>query len=353
VRRVLGIVSVYCVTLALAAWGGVHAWGDAADKAGEELYPYRTIVRRQLAPRKRDKRPSTRSLVWLGDSTMLGLRGLSYPQLLEPTLSLAGVRSRVVGWLGMDFYDYYFLTPAILRELRPDVLVLVAHLRLFAPLRPAGDPAESRPSMNDLASFLGPDELLPALRLPLAEHELTIPRLVLIQSLRFPFVEQLLRWFEGGRDLAAGASTLEGLGPPQHDRGPLAGFAFMRMILDDTDVEVTPSHPIVRMMQATIRYAVAHGTCVLVVGTPIPYEALVRTRGGYDAARYAGRFTVLRAAVETSGGIFLDAHDALHTNEFVDMGGHFSPDGAAHMTRLVGDVVRPLALHGCPTLPTS
>jgi hypothetical protein len=346
-RRVLGIVSVYSAALALAAWAAIRAWGVDADRAGRDVYPYRAIVAKQLAAWRPPVRPSERTVVWLGDSTVLGLRGISYPQVLEPTLRAAGIRTRIVGWLGMDFYGYYFLTTTIVRELRPDVLVVVAHLRLFAPLRSPRSRADDRPGMNDLASYLGPAELPAALGLPLAAHDLTVPRLLLTQSLRLSPVEQAHRWFEGGRRLATDATVLDGLGPRELNRGHLAGLTFMRMILEDSDVEVTPDHPIVETMAATVRYAAERGVCVLVVGTPLPYEAMARRRDGYNADVYARRFGVLRVAVEASGGAFLDAHEALRSEEFVDVGGHFSPAGAEHMARLVGDGVRETALHGC------
>ena len=348
-HRVVTIVVVYLATLGLVAWAGVRHFGAAADEEGGGRYAHRPFVHKQLAPWSAfDQGATQRSLVWLGDSTILGFKGPSYANALSQTLRPQGVRSRILGWLGMDFYGYYFLTTAVMERLHPDVLVLIAHLRLFAPRRTLEieGPFVERPTFSDLASVLEPAALVETPGLPLAERGLTPPRLALAQALRSARVEQLFRWWEGGRVLANRAVAFAILGPPQPGGSLMTKVAAVRVALAESDVEVTPAQPIVRMMGAAVRHAVRRGACVVVIGTPLPHETMAHTVG-YDAERYARRFAVLRRVVEENGGTFVDLHEALGAAEFSDTAGHFTQAGADHMALLAGDVVRAAALEGC------
>src|SRR5690242_5862720 len=131
-RRVTVIVGVWLGLLLAAVAGYVQVEGDAAVARGLDRYVYRESLKRQLA-RTSGTPPD---VVWLGDSTMLGLIRPSYPQLLGGVLP--DVPSRVIGFLGADFYTYYPCVGALLAVHHPAVLVLVAHLRLFR--HPSEDP---------------------------------------------------------------------------------------------------------------------------------------------------------------------------------------------------------------------
>jgi hypothetical protein len=77
----------------------------------------------------------------------------------------------------------------------------------------------------------------------------------------------------------------------------------------------------------------------LVIASPIPYEPL-RDLGWYDPEVYARRFAAMRNAVEAEGGTFLDLHEALASDGFLDKGGHTNEVGTRWLAELIEPVVR-------------
>lgn len=324
-RRASVIVGVCIATTAVAAGAFSCAFGTRAMARGRGLYDYRLGLERQLAAAAA-VRPQ---VVWLGDSTVLGLRDVSYPQVIarrHPEL-----RSTVIGALGADPYFEYFAMNGVV-ALHPAVIVLVAHLRLFDD--PRRDPARMRTTRNDLASLLPTAELPKALGLPLAERGLTIPRLLLTRSLRFEEGERALYFLEGARALVADAAWRGANEPPR--RAPR--LRLVTLALAASDVPVTRGHPAVRMLAASAARACEAGISVIVVATPIPFEAM-RGSVGYEPALYAARFAAIGAAVEEEGAIFLDLHEALPAAAFVDPVGHFGADGAERLADLIEPVL--------------
>src|SRR5689334_5769279 len=126
-RRVAVIVGTWLALVVGIAVGACHYDDGAAAGTGWSRYGYREILKKQIRKLSRS-RPG---VVWLGDSTMLGLRRPSYPQLLQGVQPDVG--SRVIGFIGSDFFTYYPVVGHLLTVHRPAVLVMVAHLRLFRP----------------------------------------------------------------------------------------------------------------------------------------------------------------------------------------------------------------------------
>lgn len=303
------------------AWGYVALEGDRALARGRRRYLYRHSLARQL----RDALRARPEVVWLGDSTILGVRDRSYPQIVRG--AVAKTPSAVIGYLGCDFFTYYPVVAGLLAEHRPAVLVMVAHLRLFG----------ARGSRNDLASLI-PNEGIPhAARLPFATRSLTLPRLLLTRVLRWDAGEQALYVFEGGRVHVADVA-MPWLGPKKF-APPSGGLRELGVALAASDVEVGPNHPTVRMMAGTITLARDSGVHVVIVGTPIPFEAM-RNSVGYDPVVYARRFAVLRRAAEAAGAVYVDLHEALPMERFRDAVGHFDEAGAT----LLADRLRPVVI---------
>jgi hypothetical protein len=160
--------------------------------------------------------------------------------------------------------------------------------------------------------------------LPLAARGMTIPRVLLARLLRYPWVEDALYVADGAQALVSEAE-IPWLGSTAAELPN--NLAMLRFGLAASDVAVTPRHPVVRMMAATVALARRAGVRVIVVGTPIPFEGMRRTPG-YDPALYEARFRTLAVSVERAGGVFVDLHDALAAQFFQDAVGHFDAAGA-------------------------
>jgi hypothetical protein len=329
-RRVAAIVGVWLAIVVGVGLGAYQYESGAAASHGWTMYGYREILKKQIRKTSR----SQPGVVWLGDSTMLGLRRPSYPQLLQGVLP--EVPSRVLGFIGSDFFTYYPVVGELLGIHRPAVLVMVAHLRLFR--QPAEDPTGYSTNRNDLFSMIPTAELPRAVTLPFAARSVSLPRLLLIRLLRYQWVERYFYFLEGAHALVA-ETEIPWLGPSTFDY-PGSGFTAIGFALMASNVSVTRTHPTVRLMEATVRLAREAGVRVIVIGTPIPFESM-SDRDGYDPAVYAARFAVLRAAVERAGGVFVDLHEALPRERFLDPVGHFDVAGA----RLLAERIRPVVAH--------
>src|SRR5258705_7795916 len=107
-RRVAVIVATWLVLVVGVAVGSYRFESGAASSAGWSLYGYRELLKKQIRKTSR----SLAGVVWLGDSTMLGLRLTSYPQMLQGVLP--DVQSRVLGFIGSDYFTYYPIVGALL-----------------------------------------------------------------------------------------------------------------------------------------------------------------------------------------------------------------------------------------------
>jgi hypothetical protein len=321
--------------LALVAAGviAVRHFGDDALHAGRNLYRHRIMLEGATWPRIEDGP----LLVWMGDSTILDDKGPSYPQLIDERLRTDHIASRVVANVGLDFYHYYFLMGRVL-ALRPDVVVLVAHLRVFNLRR--FELAGNTQQFDDLASMIPASELWRALGLPLHARGISAPGLLLMRLFGYEGGERALYLVEGLRFMFQEADFWPAL---EVDEAPrtrwLRGMQSLAVTLQSYDVPLGRRQPVVRMMGATVRMSTAAGVRTLVVGSPIPYGAM-GLRGWYDPADYVRRFAVLRAVVEENGGSFVDLHEALAREEFIDGAGHYNAAGAHHVADLVEPVVR-------------
>jgi hypothetical protein len=327
-RRVTVIVGLWLAIVVAAGIGGYNFENGAASTAGWNRYGYREVLKKQIRKTARS-RPG---VIWLGDSTMLGLRRPSYPQILDGVVP--EVTSRVLGFIGSDFFTYYPVVAQLVTIHRPGVLVMVAHLRLFR--QPAEAPGGYATTRNDLVSMIPTAELPRALGLPFAARGVSIPRLLLARLLRYEPIERFFYFLEGAHALVAEADV-PWLGPNRRD-DPMGGIRLVALALAESDVSITREHPTVRMMEATVRLAHEAGVHVIVVGTPVPFENM-RETVGYDTALYNARFATLRAAVEDAGGMFVDLHDALLRDEFIDPVGHFTVAGAEKLAERLRPIV--------------
>ena len=327
-RRVAVIVTSWLVLVVGIAVGSYRFESGAASSAGWSVYAYREILKKQIRKTSRS-RPG---VVWLGDSTMLGLRRTSYPQMLQGVLP--DVQSRVLGFIGSDYFTYYPIVGELLTVHRPAVLVMVAHLRLFR--QPAEDLTGFSKNRNDLFSMIPTAELPRAVTLPFAVRGVSVPRLLLTRLLRYEPIERFFYFLEGAHAFFANAQV-DWLGPNKFEY-PASALRALGIALTGSDVAISRQHPTVRMMEATVRLAHEAGVHVIVVATPIPYESM-RDSFGYDDAVYAARFAILRDAVEDAGGVFVDLHEALTHDLFVDPVGHFSVAGAEVLAERLRPIV--------------
>jgi hypothetical protein len=328
VSRILGIFGSFLGCTALLTWGAATLVGPEAFRRGVDLYRYRRTYDRILRAPSHRKRPR---LVWLGDSTIMGLKHPSYPQLLLPRLRRRGIDSRVVTGPAFDPYVYYFLAGAVVERLDPSVVVIVARLPTF-------DPKGSNRFFryNDLSSYL-PASLLPrTFLLRLAPRQLSPARLLLAQTLKNETAERIFYTAEGLRTLYAEAPFWEVMGPPKN---PPTFNPAIRSMLDEHARPVSRRQPGVAMLEATVRVLSEAGCVVLVVASPIPLEAM-RVIRGIDPAVIQRNFYALRDIVEEAGGTLVDLHALLPPSELADYAGHFKPAGALHVSQVVFPSVR-------------
>jgi hypothetical protein len=267
----------------------------------------------------------------MGDSTIMGLTNKSYPQILGGVLPHGSYA--VMGFLGSDFFTYYALTGALLERDRPDVLVIVAHLRLFAP--PHRNWGGLSPVRPDLVSLIPDAELPYAMTLPFGTRGITLSWFLLARLLRYDVVERAYYVADGARTRVAASETWLG---PDGVNPPGRGFVAMDTMLRESDVPISRTQAMVRMLDATVSLARAHGVHVVIVGTPLPFQAMQATTG-YDPAVYRRRFETLRAVTEEAGGRFVDLHEGLPGDRFLDFVGHFDERGAALLAERIRPVV--------------
>jgi hypothetical protein len=327
--RIAVIVTAWLGVVAVAAVAYWLVAGDAALLRGRQRYAYRESLKAQV-----EQIAATRpSVLWMGDSTILGLTTISYPQMVQG--GLPGVSSTVIGFPGCDYFTYYPLVGDLLSRYRPAVLVIVAHLRFFRP--PSTDPKALATTRNDLASMIPNGELGRAVWLPFETRGLTLPRLALARLLRWDAVETAVYVTDGAR-AQYGEADIPWLGPPKSTNS-MTALRLLGVGLGGSNVAVTRHHPTVRMMEATVRLAHEAGVRVIVIGSPIPFEAMRESAIGYDPAVYAERFAVLGDAVRDAGGVFVDLHEALPQGMFRDEVGHFTADGAKVLAERLRPVV--------------
>ena len=327
--RLLGIAVSFAVCVGVLAWLIAATVGAAAVGRGAELYHYRQYFGRLFAtpPLPHDRL----RVVWLGDSTIMGVKRPSYPQLLRAHFKSNNVDTRVIAGAGFDPYVYYDLVGPILERFAPDVVVMVAHLASF---QSKGSKREFR--YNDLASYVLPSMLPQAFLLPLSERDLSPARLLLAQSLKWTAAERIFYGAEGLRLLYEDASFWEPLGPP---KPPTVFNPAMGDTLGGYNTAITRRQATVQVLEAAVRTVTSSGGQVVVIGTPIPWEA-IQTRPWFDARKLQGRYDVLGAAVQDAGGTFVDLHDLLRQEEFADYGGHFLETGARHIAGMILPHVR-------------
>lgn len=293
--------------VALGAWDAILAAGarELEHRPAALVDPRREAPDRPLA-------------VFLGDSTFLP--GYAYPRVLAQRLSDDAV-VRSFWWEGFEPFHHYLLVGRAM-ELSPEAVVIVAQPRVFWRHEPLW--------YGDLLTFVPPYELHRAVRLPLHERGVSVPRLVLaslLGSLR-ETGETLLRAFVGARHLADGAPVLRWLVPvksPSADPRRLAQLRAERFAR--YDMPIYAGHPAVRALAATVEQAVRRGARTLVLVSPIPVERL-REAGLYGEEVFARRVRVIERAVEARGGELLDLHAILRPEDFTDAFGHMAESGA-------------------------
>ncbi len=341
-RRIEVVVLATLTVLTLVGWRAVAEWGKDATAEGRAVYRHRAVLEETVTAQ-----PTRRPLVaWLGDSTIIGE---SYPRRMDDWLrDRYRGESRVVAYPGLTTFNYYELMGPVL-ALRPAVVVLIANLRAMpAPRTDLPVPADLG-AFDDLASMIPEEELPRALALPWQVRGVSLPRLVLLRLLRYDALEQSMYLFEGLRSLAQQQHPWEGVAPPPSLPSSVALAAYLDAIhgLEKRyDQEIRPDAPFARMLAGAIEMARSRGVRVLVVASPIPWEAL-RDTVGYDHARYARRFDVLRGVVEARGATFVDYHEALKASGFRDDGGHLTVAGATALSQILR---RPLGMALADTL---
>ncbi len=267
-------------------------------------------------------------VIWLGDSTVAAVPGIdAYPDLLAGDYRARGLAAPgVVSLLGLDFFHAWCMLEPVL-EAQPRVVVLTAHLRMLRP-------SAGTERLLDLCSHLPQQEMLRGMGLPFERRgvgPLDLLGWQLLKTRRGVEVRDLLQGLRHdmqqrlpGHGLISGPSPLQELAVAEDRLSEEERFR-------EYDLAVTTGMPTLEMLAAVIGRVRAAGAIPLVVGAPIPVEAL-RGRGIYRPEA----FDVIGSVVEGAGGNWLDLHDALPPEGFRDASGHYSAAGNQRMAERVG-----------------
>lgn len=231
---------------------------------------------------------------------------------------------RVVVAPGLDPYHYYYLMgPAL--DLKPGVVVLIAHLRLFD--------LSSERRVEDFPELIPTSELGKAMVLPFARRGITIPELLLRRCLRFRWAEGAVRNLEGLR-VTVRDRLLPDLSRQAQESVRERESAVRERALHRYDTRIGPRHAMLKMLAASIELASRRGAMVLVVIAPVPYE-LLEEHGWYGEERFSRRVSYVQKAVQEEGATVLDLHRALRRSGFRDELGHYSVEGSERLADLV------------------
>lgn len=327
------VLAVATASILSLAWAG-----DRLVAAARPEFPHRGA----LLPVLDVPRGALPLALFLGDSTLAD--AWSYPELLGRSLG-DEAEVRVVWWKGLEPYHYYLLLGRAL-ALEPEVVVLVAHLRLFWRDEPLWYP--------DLLTLLPPRELSRALRLPFHERGVSVPRLVLASLLGAAGGDDVVLAAAGGRELARSVPGLGWLVPARLAERSAESLERRRATRFARYAEpLYAGHPALALLGAAVELAARGGARVLVVASPVPVSRLADA-GLYAESDFRRRIELLRAATEANGGELLDLHRSLPRGEFRDEFGHHTPAGAKRIAAALEPALRAaLDLPAAPSSPAS
>jgi hypothetical protein len=309
-----GVASTLAVALLVSGLAASVALGPGRDAlaaaGGKLLEPRDRLLRDATRPRGDDP-----LLVFIGDSTLRPPR--AYPKRLERRLP--GVEVRSLWAPGLGPAEHFLLLSRVIEQ-RPDVVVLLAHLRMFRAHGPLWQP--------DLTTLLPPRDIPRALALPFHAHGVGAARLALASLWGAFGSETWLRVFVGGQELARKTPVVRWLTPLRRrirdelPPAPPEGGEPARLYGD----RLYEGHPDVVMLGASVELAARRGARALVLVSPVPVYRF-REAGTLHRADFEGRVALLRRVTRQHGGELLDLHALLGKDDFDDPMGHPSASG--------------------------
>ena len=311
---------------------------------GERADTFEQSLERVVRLRGGDFGPA---IVYFGDSTVSEYEpDRTLPRLTQIALrrvydheksfvvSLAGAGS------GIDQYAWF--ADRIARE-QPDVVIWQLSFFQFT------DRWTQKNGAPELVGYVDAGRLPEILALPYARLRLTLADILLHQAivksglhdahrslrkrqLRFAHVRDVLEEAlnpNRGRSPEKRAATLRGRGYQRRHIDPERRDRYSRhgeiVHFEDTLPGLEQSDPRLGLLRSGIGALRARGTEVLVYLNPANLDNLRRV-GVFDEAGIARTVAAVREAAESSGAHFLDLHDMLGDDEFVDPPGHFVVD---------------------------
>ena len=306
----------------------------------------------------------------LGDSSIVSYPdGQTVPERLQQAVDGLGpdpgrIHIASLAMPGAGPFDYYFTADRV-ADAGPDLVVIALNLDHFSK---AWQGAYSRPH---LAALIEPPRLVEALTLPLHWTGLTGDRLLfyigIVQAGGYqPFYwlslrqaqmararDRFERWLQGG-----GEDTPEQRFKNRADEHTIARLftaadirhyrrAGLLEHYQETLAGLEPDHPVVAVLAATVERFRNDGVAVLVYLTPVEVSWL-EAQGILNPSGLERSIDVMRQAVESSGGSFVDLHARLPADAFRDAPGHlaFPKPGQDGIDgpRLLADVLAPLVI---------
>lgn len=333
-RRLLTIGVAYAALLFVAILGAQSVHFAAVESEGRKLL----ISEQDFESMIEWPHFSPAEIAWIGDSTLMP--PWEYPSPVGK--QLWPFSNWVAAMPGFDVFGHYFLFDAVLAR-QPRLIIEVANLRLVG--------APEMRNAGALAALLPAGELWRALTLPLNTRGVTVPRLLLVRLLRYPWCLAQAQWFEGIARLFQDAPFWNVLGSKTADLvgRNMRDFVFQRHNqVRRFQADSRDAAPAIRMFGETARRAHARGIPMLVVVSPAPIH-LMQAEGIYQPEVIIQRVQRIREVVEANGGTVLDLHDALGPADFRDRGGHCSEAGMNRMVALLVPTLRQLL--GTPRPP--
>jgi hypothetical protein len=284
------------------------------------------------------------------DSTVVSYpRGLTLPAQLASAANRYGggrppFRVYSIGFRGTGAFDYYYLADEIISA-RPDLVIIPFNL---ASLSPLWRRAFSRP---ELSGWMGGDQLVETLVLPLGSAGLTVDQAVINFAIRRGGAGEAQHWLRQqqlrvglGREAVQDWMAVEnrnGVGAERQAerRRQLASYSRtalpgelrynavgMRDHYGRALAGVDRGHALLRVLGATVGRLKRAGIESLVYVVPMNHEHIERL-GIADESGLARTLGAAEAMVHEQGGRFIDLHALLPDALFRDAGGHFVHEG--------------------------
>ncbi len=323
-QRLAIMFGVFVLLIAVAIGVAAYLWGEDAVREGRSMYS----TAQYFELRAQRRLPSLPLVAWIGDSTIMPSEEVRpYPLEIGKRLkeTRRAAETIILADAGIGTFAEYCAVGKVL-SLRPTAVYIIANLRAFVR-------TGSERGALDAASFIPASELPRAATLPWHAAGITIPRLLLARTLAWPQVREGFYFAEGLRQMFRDQVYSRPLHLPLMTR-----IRKYERELKDWDAPIDEQSPRLVMLRAAVELALRNGIRTTVIMPPIP--KYVMEFSPHSVKGIAARSGVVGRAVSAAGARYVNLHNALATEDFRDLGGHYNRQGMDKMADSIEPLVR-------------